>query len=188
MSLLDSIIEKDRELLIFLNNLGNENWDGFWLNITNKFAWIPLYLLILYLFYKHFGWKKMLFSLLIIAIMVAFTDQFVNLIKHSFQRLRPNKDESIIPLIRVLKKSGGFSFLSGHATNSMAVSTFVILNLKNHFKPIYFLLIWPILFAYSRVYLGVHFPIDVISGMILGSVIGILFFKLNRLLIDKINF
>lgn len=187
MSLLNSILEKDRQFLIFLNNLGNENWDTFWLNITNKFAWIPLYLLILYLFYRYFGWKKMLFYLLLIVIIVAFTDQFVNFIKFSFGRLRPNNDESMIPYIRVVKNSGGFSFLSGHATNTMAVSTFVILSLRNYFKPIYFILLWPLLSAYSRVYLGVHYPIDIISGLILGLVIGRFFYSINRILLKKLN-
>lgn len=172
MSLLEYIVQKDQDLLIFLNGMGNEYWDAFWLNVTNKFAWIPLYVLILYLFFKYFGWKKALFTLLIVAVLVAFTDQFVNLIKNTTMRLRPNRDESIKTLIRVIKNSGGYSFVSGHATNSFAVSTFVIILLKDYFKPIYFILIWPFLFAYSRIYLGVHYPVDVVLGMLLGFAIG----------------
>ncbi len=187
MSLLETIIEKDHQLLIFLNNLGNENWDGFWLNITNKFAWLPLYLLILYLFFKYLGWEKTLLTLLIVALLVTFTDQFVNWIKYSFERLRPNKDDTMKNLIRVVKDSGGYSFLSGHATNSMAVSTFVILSLRSYFKPVYFILVWPLLFAYSRIYLGVHYPLDVVSGLVLGFTIGIIFYRINRLLLKKIN-
>jgi undecaprenyl-diphosphatase len=187
LSLLETIFEKDHQLLIFLNNLGNENWDGFWLNITNKLAWLPLYLFILFYFFKYYGWKKTLLTLFILALLVTFTDQFVNLIKFSFARLRPNKDDTIKNLIRVVKDSGGYSFLSGHATNSMAVSTFVILSLRSYFKPVYLILIWPMLFAYSRIYLGVHYPLDVVSGLVLGFTIGIIFYRINRLLLKKIN-
>jgi len=183
--LLDRIINWDQRLLVFLNSMGNEQWDFFWIGVTNKYVWIPLYVIILYSLLKHFGWKKTLFTLFFIALLITFTDQFVNLIKETFQRIRPFKDESISSLIRVVKKSGGYSFLSGHATNSFAVSTFVILSLKSYFKPIYFILIWPILFAYSRIYLGVHFPSDVLTGAILGVFLGFVFHVLFHYLWSK---
>ncbi len=187
MSLLDRIIEKDRELFIYLNNLGSENWDAFWLAATDKYMWIPLYVILLFLLFRYYGWKKALTLLFIAAILVAFTDQFVNLIKNTTHRLRPNRDPSLENLIRTLKNSGGFSFVSGHATNSFAVSTFMILSLRKYFKPIYFVLIWPILFFYSRIYLGVHFPIDVTLGMFLGILIGYMFYKFSLLVLPKIK-
>ena len=188
MSIIDYIINKDRELFIYLNSLGNEHWDTFWLAVTNKFVWIPLYLLLLFLLYKYYGWKKTLILLFIAAVLVTFTDQFVNLIKNISHRLRPNNDPSINQIIRILKNSGGYSFVSGHATNSLAVSTFMIATLRKHFKPIYAILIWPVLFAYSRIYLGVHFPVDVISGIILGLIIGYGFYKLSIFILSKIKF
>lgn len=186
MSSIESILELDRELLFYLNNLGNETWDSFWLNVTNKYVWIPLYVAILLLFINHLGWKKTLFTLLIIAVMLAFVDQFVNLIKESVHRVRPNRDEDIKALIRVVKNSRGFSFVSGHATNSMAISIFVIQYFKNDIKWIYLVLLWPFLFAYSRIYLGVHYPTDILGGMALGVVLGIVFYKINQRLITKI--
>ncbi len=179
MSFIEHILRKDRELLIFINALGNEKWDFFWLNITNKYIWLPLYIILLFLIFKYYGWKKALFTVFIIALLITFTDQLVNLIKEITQRIRPNNDETIKNLIRVVKNSSDFSFVSGHATNSFAVSIFVILSLKNYFKPIYFLLIWPLLFAYSRIYLGVHYPLDVLSGAFLGILIGIGFYKVH---------
>lgn len=179
MSFIEYILRKDRELLVFFNALGNEKWDFFWLNLTNKYIWIPLYVLLLFLFFKYYGWKKALFTVFIIALLVTFTDQSVNLIKEITQRIRPNNDDTIKNLIRVVKNSSDFSFVSGHAANSFAVSIFVILNLKNYFKSIYFLLIWPLLFAYSRIYLGVHYPLDVLSGAFIGILIGIGFYKVN---------
>ena len=172
MSFLDTLIEKDRALFVFLNGLGTESWDGFWMGITNKYTWIPLYIVLLFLLFRYFNWKKALFLLFIAALLVTFTDQFVNLIKNTIGRLRPCSDPSLQDIIRVVKKSGGYSFISGHATNSFAVSTFMILTLRHYFKPIYLVLIWPLLFAYSRIYVGVHFPLDIFTGMFVGIGIG----------------
>jgi undecaprenyl-diphosphatase len=102
-------------------------------------------------------------------------------------RLRPNNDPQIKDIIRALKHPSGYSFVSGHSTTSFAVTTFMILLLKNNFKYIKFLLIWPFLFAYSRIYCGVHFPIDITLGMFLGITIGLVFYRLSQLLLLKIN-
>ena len=187
MSFFSNFIGKDRELFVYLNSFGTENWDAFWLSITDKYSWLPLYILLLVLIFWYYGWKKTLVVLLITALLVAFTDQFVNLIKNTTERLRPNNDPTLQEFIRILKKSGGYSFVSGHATNSFAVSTFMIASLRKYFKPIYLLLIWPILFAYSRIYVGVHFPIDIFSGMLLGILIGFGFYKFSRLILPKIK-
>lgn len=187
MSILTNIIEKDRELFVFLNSLGNENWDSFWLAVTNKFVWIPLYLLILFLLFRHYGWKKTLVLLFITAMLITFTDQFVNIIKNTTQRLRPNNDPTINEMIRIIKNSGGYSFVSGHATTSFATAIFIIATLRKHFKPIYFILLWPILFAYSRVYLGVHYPVDISLGMLLGLIVGYLFYRLSIYILSKVN-
>ena len=185
MSFLDKIIELDHKLLIFLNSLGTEQWDSFWLLITNKLTWIPLYLVLLFLLFKYHGWKKTLVLLVMISILVAFSDQFVNLIKNSAHRLRPNNDPTIKHSLRHVLNSKGYSFLSGHATTSFAVATYLILLLKKDFKPILFVLVWPLLFMYSRIYLGVHFPIDVVSGLILGISIGFIFYYLSLFVLSK---
>jgi len=185
LSFIENIQHLDQQLLIFLNNLGSHNWDSFWLIITNKTTWVPLYIFILVLLFKYFDWKKTLIIILFVALLITFTDQFVNLIKNYFERIRPLHDETIAGLIRFVKKSGGFSFLSGHATNSFAVSTFAILLLKPYFKKIYLVLFWPFLFSYSRIYLGLHYPSDVLCGAFLGILIGWIFFKVFQLLLTK---
>ena len=164
----DSIIQKDKELLIFLNNLGSEQWDSFWLLITNQFMWTPLFLFIFYLTFKSFGWKKGFFVIISLIILVTFSDQFVNLIKNSTERLRPNNDLEIQHLLRHLKNPQSFSFLSGHATTSTFFSVFMIFLLREKYKYIYLILIFPLLFAYSRLYLGVHFPLDISLGILTG--------------------
>jgi undecaprenyl-diphosphatase len=184
-SFLDQLIEKDRDLLVELNALGSNQWDGFWLFITNQFNWTPVFIVVLALVFKYYGWKKALVIVLCIALCVTFADQFVNLIKNSVERLRPNRDPSLNQIIRVVKNSGSYSFVSGHATNSFANTIFLILTLRKHTKWIYLLLIWPFLFAYSRVYLGVHFPLDITAGMGVGILIGITFYKLSRWILTK---
>ena len=176
----DKLIEQDRELLVHLNSLGTETWDSFWLIVTNQFSWIPLFLLLFILIFKAFGWKKGILLVLLSAILVTFSDQTVNLIKNNVMRLRPNNDLELKEIIRILKNPRGFSFVSGHSTTSFAVTVFMVLLLKKHFKQIVFLFIWPMLFAYSRIYCGVHFPIDIFMGMLLGTIIGFVFYRLSQ--------
>jgi len=183
----DNFIQKDKELLIFLNTLGNESWDSFWLIITNQLSWLPLYLVFFYLIIRSYGWKKALGLLIFTAILITFSDQFVNFIKNFFQRLRPNNDPAINQIIRIVKRSGGYSFVSGHATTSVAVSLFVYLTLKNHVKHIILIFFWPLFFGYSRIYVGVHFPSDVLSGFLLGAIIGWIFYELSLLILKKIE-
>ena len=180
MSLLDRILEQDKELFIYLNGLGTPQWDHFWLLVTDKINWIPLYIILLYVLFKKFGFKRTLFILLLIGVLVFFTDQSVNLIKYATHRLRPNHEPQLDGIIRVVKNTGGYSFVSGHATNAFAVSTFFIYLLQRYSQFIYLILIWPFLFLYSRIYLGVHYPLDVLTGMLLGVIIGRSFYFLYQ--------
>ena len=187
MTFLDKIIQLDKDLLVFLNGLGNENWDSFWLITTNQLSWIPLYLVFFYLIFKSLGWKKGVALIILTALLVTFSDQFTVFIKNSFERLRPNRDPSINEIIRILKNNKSFSFVSGHATTSTAVSLFMHLTLKKYYNYTILFFIWPLLFAYSRIYIGVHFPIDVTIGALLGFLIGIIFYRLSLKVLMKID-
>jgi undecaprenyl-diphosphatase len=184
--LLESILQKDRELLVFLNNLGSEQWDGFWLFITNQFNWIPLFLLVFFLIIKRFGWKKGGVIILTMAILVAFSDQFTNLIKDTTQRLRPLNDPRISDQLRTLIHPRSYSFISGHATTSTFFATYTILLMRQRYRYIWLLALFPILFSYSRVYLGVHYPIDIICGIITGIVLGRLYYYIVKKLAPKL--
>jgi undecaprenyl-diphosphatase len=187
LTFLEKIIHYDKELFVFLNALGNENWDTFWMTLTNQFSWIPLYILFFYLIFKSLGWKKGLALVLLTAVMVTFSDQLTVFIKNSFQRFRPNRDPSINEFIRILKNNKSFSFVSGHATTSTAVSLFMHLTLKKYYRYTVLFFIWPILFSYSRIYIGVHFPIDVTVGAVLGILIGMVFYKLSLNILLKLD-
>lgn len=187
MTFLDKIIQLDKDLLVFLNGLGNENWDSFWLITTNQLSWIPLYLVFFYLIFKSLGWKKGVTLIILTALLVTFSDQFTVFLKNFFERLRPNRDPSINEIIRILKNNKSFSFVSGHATTSTAVSLFMHLTLKKYYKYTILFFIWPLLFAYSRIYIGVHFPIDVTIGALLGFLIGFVFYRLSLRVFLKID-
>lgn len=183
----DSILHTDQEILIYLNNLGSKQWDSFWMSITNQFNWIPLFLLVIFLVVKTYGWKRGGFLIVSMIVLVAFSDQFTNLIKNTTQRLRPNNDPSINYLLRTIYSPKGYSFMSGHATTSTFFTIYVLLLLKKFFKKyLFLLLLFPLVFSYSRLYLGVHFPIDVLTGISIGCLLAILYFKGITIIFKKI--
>lgn len=175
---METSIYLDKQLFVFLNGLGSEQYDGFWLLITKQFYWAPVFLFVFYLLYKQLGWRHLLLMLVSIAVMITFTDQFTNLIKNSVQRLRPCNDVEIKDVIRIVKSSGSFSYFSGHASNSMASTVFVFLVLRKYYKYAFLLFLFPLIFAYSRIYLGLHFPGDILSGYLFGIMAGFGFSKL----------
>lgn len=178
--MLEKLIHLDKELLIFLNGLGSPTFDGLWLIITNQLNWTPLFLLIFYLLQQKLGWKKFGFYILFTTVLILLCDQTANLFKEYFQRLRPCNDEEIKGIIRIVKRSPSFSFFSGHAANSMATTVFVFMILKKYYKHTYLLFLFPLIFAYSRIYLGLHFPGDILTGYTFGATFGFICYKLYQ--------
>ncbi|BAV95065.1 phosphatase PAP2 family protein [Ichthyobacterium seriolicida] len=186
---MEEIISLDKEIFLFLNNLGNPTWDGFWLFVTNKFSSTPLYLLILFLIFFKKGKKKGAITLLSIILLITFVDQTsYHFFKNGIQRLRPCHDMEIQEFMRLVKDNcgGKFGFISGHASNSFGFAVFSGLILKKYFKYILPLLImWACIVSYSRIYIGVHYPADIIFGAIYGIICGGGFLKLIRRFLHK---
>lgn len=188
--MLEKLLQYDAQLFLFLNSLGNEHWDGFWLLITNRFASIPLYLVLLFLIWKHFNWKQTLLILVTVTLMIVATDQLANLFKYLLvQRPRPCRIPSLLEQMRFLADyCGRYGYFSAHAGSSMALAVFVGLLLKKPYKYLPFLLLfWAAIIAYSRIYIGVHYPLDIITGMMVGAVLGWSFFNWWKILKKRFN-
>ena len=182
MNFFDALIEFDKQLLLFLHSLGCPQFDNFWLFITDPFVWIPLIFLLFFLGYKTYGFKR---SMLIGLCMLAagwLSFLIVNIIKNSVKRIRPLNDASINDGIRALIDATDYSFVSGHSTVSFVITFISYWTLKKHYKLALLIFIFPLSFAYSRIYLAAHFPTDIFAGMLLAYLIALGFNKLIGLL------
>ncbi|MCT4665600.1 MAG: phosphatase PAP2 family protein [Flavobacteriales bacterium] len=184
--MLEELLSIDKEIFIYLNNLGTETWDGFWLFITNKYTMIGFYVLMMYFMYKKFG-KKFWIPLLFTILCAALSDRIsVDLFKEVFKRLRPTHDPSMDGLFRALQGKGGpYTFVSSHATNVFAMSFWLYHLLKKDFPFLKWLFLGATIVAYSRIYVGKHYPLDLIGGALLGLIIGKMVLELFRFLSKK---
>lgn len=141
---------------------------------TQTLVWLPLMLLLLYLTIRTYRLKAILLVLtLILTITIA--DQSANLAKSSVQRLRPGHDPQLSEKVHIVNEYRGsqYGFYSSHAANTMAIAIFLILLLKNRYRWIAAVMIpWALFMAYTRLYLGVHYPGDLLAGMVAGGVTG----------------
>lgn len=163
----------DQQLFLFINSLNSPFWDNIMFALSGRLIWAPLYLVILYYFWRLLK-RKMLILVPVIIVAVALCDQIsVHLFKEVFQRLRPCHEPALEGLVHLVRgKCGGqYGFLSSHATNSFNVAILSMLFFRKRWYTIS-ILIWAVAICYSRVYLGVHYPGDVICGAMLGSLIG----------------
>ncbi|MEO8933866.1 MAG: phosphatase PAP2 family protein [Xanthomarina sp.] len=187
--MIDQLVQLDTEVFLYLNNLGSPRWDAFWMFYTTKFYWIPFYALLLYLIFKEHNPKTFLAILVVVALMITFTDQVTNVFKHGFERLRPCHQEGVKEVMRIVRKGcgGQYGYFSGHASNSMSLAVFVGLLLRHKYKYLIFIMLfWSALMGYSRIYVGVHYPLDVLCGFIFGALSGLMFYKLIKYL--QINY
>ncbi|WP_411031461.1 phosphatase PAP2 family protein [Spongiimicrobium sp. 3-5] len=184
----ETLLQYDKELFLFLNSLGNSTWDGFWMFVTGKWSSIPLYLGLLILSYKFLGPKKCIVLLIALALLITSTDQLANFFKYGVQRLRPCHDAEVSSLMRLVKSScgGRYGFFSAHAANSFAAAFFFTYLLRHKYQYIgIFLIIWAIFVSYSRIYIGVHYPLDIVTGMLIGLILSWLFAKLYIFALQK---
>ncbi len=176
-SLLNSIASLDRELFLALNGAHNAFLDFVMWWASDKFIWIPVYAVLLYLLWRRYKgkiWVVVLFT----AFLVFLSDQVsVHLFKDVFQRLRPCHEPSLAGMVHIVndKCGGQYGFYSSHASNIFAIAVFFLYLVKEKSWKYYLpVLLWALLIAYSRIYLGVHYPGDVAAGALMGSLLGFL--------------
>jgi len=178
----------DTQLFIFLNSINSSFWDKIMWWISGSKSWIPMYaIIIIYIIYK-FRWKAIV-SLIFIAIVVTLADQIsVHGFKEIFQRLRPCHTPELKDIVHLVnnKCGGKYGFVSSHAANTFAVAFFLSKLFKHKYFSI-FIFIWATIVSYSRIYLGVHFPFDVLGGAALGSLIGYLVYLLHNFTLHKLS-
>ena len=177
---IQQLINFDQQLLLQLNGSDSLFWDGFMWIATNTMTWIPMAIALLYVIFKNNKIKESLLIILLLALVVVIADQISSgFCKPFFARFRPTQDPELMYLIDTVNeyRGGRYGFISSHAANTFAVAIFLSLIIKNRMLGIV-LFIWAVLNAYSRIYLGVHYPGDILFGTLVGIVVGFLIYLL----------
>ncbi len=172
--------EVDTCVFFAINNCHHPFLDRAMMLISGVWIWLPLYAFLTYLVIKKF--KKQSVSIVIaIVIMIFLSDQGANLIKKSVQRYRPSHNIEIGPKVHTVDGylGGQFGFVSSHASNVFAFATMLCLLFSSYSRWVKIsFFVWAGVVAYSRIYLGVHYPLDILGGAILGVCIAIITFQL----------
>ncbi len=143
---------------------------------TATLTWIPLYIFLLYAIIRRYRWQSV-WVILFVILMIFVSDQLSNLVKDWVARPRPTHDPGLTGIHTVHGYTGGqYGFYSAHASTNLALAIFLIMVMKNQFR--FFpalILLWAFFRSYTRIYLGVHYPGDLVAGWIAGALIGWLF-------------
>ena len=178
----------DSDLFLFLNGLHADWMDGVMVLITQMWVWLPLYLLLIYWTVKQYG-KRCWWIFLAVALVVLCSDQLsAHVCKPLFQRLRPCYNADLQGLIHLPKGMAGgqYGFVSSHAANTFAIATFLTAALRKNYKWMGIALyLWAFISSYSRIYIGYHYPGDILCGAVLGILVGLTLWKVFQLLVVK---
>jgi len=174
--MIETLKQWDTSLFLLINGAHSSFWDQVMWFVSARLTWLPLYLLIAFLIIRKFRHKSIIILLLIVPLLILISDQLsVHLFKNVFHRLRPCHDPDIQNLVHLVRNhcGGRYGFVSSHASNSVGLAVLSILLLRNRIF-LWAILAWALLVSYSRIYLGVHFPGDVLAGGMFGFLAGAL--------------
>ena len=177
--MIEWLSEIDRKIFLILNGINSDWADQIMLFLSGKWEWAPLYLLLLYLVFSKYKWKGLWF-VIVIGLTITLSDQITSgFMKPFFERLRPSRDPSLEGLVHLVDgyTGGEYGFASSHASNSFAIATLMFLCLRDKYSRLIWLFLWAFLVSYSRLYLGVHYPLDLLAGAGVGTIIAWLLSK-----------
>jgi undecaprenyl-diphosphatase len=178
MEWFQGILDVDRNLFLFLNRFFSDFCDTLMFFVTRKETWLPLYLIILFYIFKTYRNKGFLLLFFLLAGLIL-SDQLSGVVKETVQRLRPVYEPQIQHLVHNFFRKGGlYGFFSSHASNTFFLVAYSSYFFRNRFCK-YSLIMWALLVSYSRIYLGVHYPLDIIAGMGFGIFMGWLFYRIT---------
>lgn len=187
--MIETLETLDRELFLFLNGMHHDSLDQLMIWISDKFVWIPFYILLIGLIIRKHEWRSLIIVVPALILLITLSDQIsVQVFKNGFERLRPCHNEELSGLIHLLGNCGGkYGFISSHAANTFALAVFIIYIMKS--KPIlYIMLVWAGLVSYSRIYLGVHYPADIFAGAIIGWLIALTVWSITKWVNARMNY
>ena len=175
-------IAADKELLLSWNGSDSLFWDGFMWVATGTWVWLPVMAVLLYIIIKNNKIQETLLIIVMMALVITLADQIASgFCKPFFARYRPTQDPDIMYMVDIVNgyRGGRFGFISSHAANTFAATVFLSLLIKR--KSLTFMLVlWAVLNSYSRIYLGVHYPGDILFGTLEGCLVGYLVYLLYK--------
>ncbi len=177
----------DRQVLLFFNGFHADALDPVMYYITQTEFWIPLYLFLIYLMFRTHG-KQAWWALAAIAVCILITDQATSaILKPLVARPRPSHEPSLEGILHLVNnyRGGKYGFASGHAANTFAVAMFVFLFFRDRYRMIWLVFAWAVIMTYTRLYLGVHYPGDILVGGLIGIGAGWFSFRLYGWLVRR---
>ncbi len=177
------IEELDRSLFLIINSINSPFFDEVMHYITRKYTWVPLYAFVLFIYFRERGREALLLTIFAIILITASDQGSVRLFKDQFMRLRPCHDPDIAHLVHIVRdRCGGlYGFISSHASNTFAFALFSHLVVRRRWFAVT-LFSWATLVSYSRLYVGVHYPGDIVVGALFGMLTALLIYYLYRIL------
>jgi undecaprenyl-diphosphatase len=177
----------DRTFFLLLNGFHNPFFDQVMYVATKSLMWLPLYLFFFFFMIRKYKWNTLVI-IVFAALMIFASDQLSNLVKETVHRLRPSNQPGLMVHIVEAYKGGTYGFYSAHASNTFSVVVFLVILLGRKYPYVYIpAIFWSLFVSYTRIYLGVHYPGDILAGWIAGGLVGLLFGKVARLTVNRIN-